>query len=269
MKTRIVFLVWVCISMLFTGSMASAQPNDTVAGNRYYQYLKRIFQYRAINMMHNQLVFTLPAGFEISKLKKPEYLTFLKSPKYDFVEFHYEYFALKSSDKDFITLIDATFPYISNDGVYLFLNLSDPDDLKIEIDIQHLGQLGRDCHYNTGDEEASDDWPVRYESSEYARRAFNADTVMTYPLKMWKNYKRKYSNCQVTIIQKNGRAFVRLLTLYKDNAKDKLTDYMKKLEGMFWFRNPEDFLEYTKEKVSLEGVVIKAKGRSRKKTLIR
>ena len=54
-----------------------------------------------------------------------------------------------------------------------------------------------------------------------------------------------------------------------DQEWNELTDYMKKLEGMFWFRNPEDFLEYTKEKVSLENVVIKAKGRSRKKTLIR
>lgn len=76
MKTRIVFFVWVCISMLFTGSMASAQPNDTVAGNRYYQYLKQIFQYRAINMMHNQLAFTLPDGFELSKLQKTNYLRF-------------------------------------------------------------------------------------------------------------------------------------------------------------------------------------------------
>ncbi len=269
MKTRIVFLVWVCISMLFTGSMASAQPNDTVAGNRYYQYLKQIFQYRAINMMHNQLAFTLPDGFELSKLQKTNYLRFLRSQKYDYIEFSHDYYVLKSSDRDFITFVDTTFPYISNDGVNLFFPLSSPDEPKIKMNVQHLVQFWRDCYYNTGDEEASDDWPVRYESSEYARRAFNADTVMTYPLKVWKNYKRKYSNCQVTIIQKNGRAFVRLLTLYKDNAKDKLTDYMKKLEGMFWFRNPEDFLEYTKEKVSLENVVIKAKGRSGKKTLIR
>ena len=47
--------------------------------------------------------------------------------------------------------------------------------------------------------------PLIYKSSKYARKAFNADTVITYPLRMWENLDNKYNHCQVMIIQKKRR----------------------------------------------------------------
>lgn len=47
------------------------------------------------------------------------------------------------------------------------------------------------------------DLPLTYKSLKYARKAYNADTVITYPLRMWENLENKYNHCQVMIIQKN------------------------------------------------------------------
>ena len=61
-----------------------------------------------------------------------------------------------------------------------------------------------DFKFNTGKNDISwQELPLHYESSKYANMAFNADTVITYPLTVWKKYKKRYSYCHVVLIQKN------------------------------------------------------------------
>ena len=86
-------------------------------------------------------------------------------------------------------------------------------------------------------------FPIKYKSSKYAHEAFNADTVITYPLKMWQKYEDQYNHCQVVVIQKNTRGLVCLYCFYNDRRKRKLNRYLKSLEGMFWYRDPKDYIE--------------------------
>ncbi|MCS3072168.1 hypothetical protein NXV74_15755 [Bacteroides thetaiotaomicron] len=74
----------------------------------------------------------------------------------------------------------------------------------IEMNTYHLEIIKGDFFRNTGERVTSlCDLPLIYKSSKYARKAFNADTVITYPLRMWENLENKYNHCQVMIIQKN------------------------------------------------------------------
>lgn len=70
------------------------------------------------------------------------------------------------------------------------------------------------------------------------------DTVITYPLKMWQKYENKYNYCQVIIIQKNARGLICLYCFYNDKGKRILSYYMRSLEGMFWYRDPKDYIEF-------------------------
>lgn len=146
-----------------------------------------------------------------------------------------------SKDKNFVTQIYIP-PVYSKDSVNIYLELT--PDVKIEINTYHLSHIKADYKLNTGEFVTSiKDLSLEYKSPEYARQAFNADTVITYPLKMWKKYKKKYNHCQVMIIQKNTRGPISLYCFYNDKGEKKLDTYLKSLEGMFWYREPKDFIE--------------------------
>lgn len=55
----------------------------------------------------------------------------------------------------------------------------------IEMNTYHLTHIKADFLKNTGKRVAFlSKLPITYKSSKYARESFNADTVITYPLKM-------------------------------------------------------------------------------------
>ena len=63
----------------------------------------------------------------------------------------------------------------------------------IEMNTYHLTHIKADFLKNTGKRVAFlSKLPITYKSSKYARESFNADTVITYPLKMWEKYENKY-----------------------------------------------------------------------------
>ena len=66
----------------------------------------------------------------------------------------------------------------------------------IEMNTYHLTHIKADFLKNTGKRVAFlSKLPITYKSSKYARESFNADTVITYPLKMWEKYENKYIIC--------------------------------------------------------------------------
>ena len=121
-------------------------------------------------------------------------------------------------------------------------------DLKQEINTSHCKDIRFDFRWNTGQNLSLDQCPISYKSSDYARSAFNADTVLTYPLKMWKKYENKYNNCQVMVIQKNTRGYICLYIFYNDKGKKNFEHYVKSLNGVFWYRDPKDYIEFVEPK---------------------
>ena len=108
-------------------------------------------------------------------------------------------------------------------------------------------------------------YPIHYHTTDYARRAFNADTVISFPLEVWgKPYKRKYKHALGLTIQKNGRSFIQLTILYTDKGRGKLDSYLRSLEKMIWYRDPEDFLDFRYEEPG-EQVIVRDQSENKKK----
>lgn len=81
---------------------------------------------------------------------------------------------------------------------------------------------------------------AEYCFDECARSRFNADTVITFQVKMPHNVTYyQYNHLKVIIIQKNLRTYIAMLCFYNDKAKKNLDHYIKALDGMFWFRDEE------------------------------
>lgn len=212
-----------------------------------YEELSDIFVHSAYSLSRNQVKFTQPADFDLVRPGK-DYLECFHSEKYtsfnpasltNFVD------KLISKDKNFVAFIEIP-PVFSRDSVYID---ADPlPDLKLDINTSHCKDIRFDFRWNTGHNLSLDQCPISYKTSGYARSAFNADTVLTYPLKMWKKYENKYNNCQVMVIQKNTRGYICLYLFYNDKGKMNFEHYMKSLNGVFWYRDPKDYIEFVEPK---------------------
>lgn len=210
--------------------------------NEYYNRLKTQFSTFGANcLMENQVKLTLPSDHEVVKMEKGEVLTFMRSPAYKWPDVSWVYSKMKSKDNKFVTFIDVSSSNYSKDGIYVYTPLA--PDLKLKIDEQHLGQINTDYSYNTGKDNAPQN--LHYKSTDDARQKCNADTIITYSMKVWKAYEEKYNRCKVMIIQKNQRGYIRLLTLYNNKDKRVFNRYQKTLEKMIWYREPNEFLNFT------------------------
>ena len=208
-----------------------------------YEELGDIFVHSAYTLARNQVKYTSPSNFVLETMET-EYLECLRSKYYTrqlpFAPFFDNKFI--SKDENCIVFIDVV-PVASKDSK--FIDFPYLQKLKLDINTYHISRIMYDFKFNTGKNNIS--WrelPLRYESSKYANMAFNADTVITYPLTVWKKYKKKYSYCHVVLIQKNGRCPIRLYFLYNNKAKKNLNKYIKSLEGVFRYRDPKDYIQF-------------------------
>lgn len=249
-KLLTILSIWVCFPLaMLSQNQASQEPSWT--------------------HWYNQIAFKVPAGYSYSSLKKDLYLNSINKdgrprevgviPFKGFVQ---------SKDKDFIAFIAPDYNY-SKDGTYVCFPL-DPDAKALKINKVHLDAIQNDFLYNKYGRDSFlsgrhlDGLPLTYRSAEYAKQAFNADTVITYPLQVWKSYKGKYNHCEVVMIQKNGRSFVQLFCLYTDKVVSRLDSYMKQLEGMIWYREPKDYVTVKAPVLKDSVIVVKAKKRKQK-----
>lgn len=211
--------------------------------NDYYKKLQNLLGNisEAQTLMYNQVQYTKPKGFDLitnDSIGK-ETLSFLCSKDFHFYlpQIHSK---LVSQDKDVIIFIYVP-PVYSKDSVYIDMPLA--TDLKIKINTYHIDQIKADFYMNTGKRPSTlQGLPIHYQSVDYAQKAFNADTVITYPLKMWKKYENKYNHCQVMMIQKNKRGLIQLICVY--NQRKQLKYCLKEMERIIWYRNPEDFIDF-------------------------
>ena len=188
----------------------------------------------------NQVNYLLPANFSFIYLDNEETLECLRYDKSRICMSGF-YDKIVSKDKNFVAFIYVP-PVYSKDSVYIDSPLF--PELKLKINTYHLNHILADYKWNMNNYSISlNQCPLHYHSYQYAQTAFNADTVITYPVKVWSKYERKYDYCQVVIIQKNARGLVCLYCFYNDKGKRKWDNYLKSLAGMFWYRDPKDYIE--------------------------
>lgn len=80
---------------------------------------------------------------------------------------------------------------------------------------------------------------VNYYSADKAREIYNADSVITYSIKLdsANYYQRKYNHLDILCIAKKRRGAVYFFCFYTDEGKKLLPDYQKAIEGMFRFKD--------------------------------
>ena len=197
---------------------------------------------RAHYLILDKVSFSLPDGFWCDGFGWTG-ISFLQSPEYNFSgEPIADCVSILSDNKDFISFMTIHSPYLYFGGLT-------PEDLRRYghglVDKLHINTIAGYVHYNTGKPDTRN-YPIYYHATEYARRSFNADTVITFPLKVWgKAYGRQYTYAQGMVIQKNRRGHILLITLY--NKEEELDSYLRSLEKMIWYRDPEDFLDFRYE----------------------
>lgn len=192
----------------------------------------------------NQVQYT-PSD-KLSLLKKDAgYFSYAAAKDYKGIPLTFrEYFIPK--DGSFVIYVEVA-PICSTDSVHVDIEFG--PTLTWKIDEMHINRIKADFGMNLNKKVGCiflRDLPVSYKSSSYAKKTFNADTVITYPLKMWEVYKEKYNSCQVMIIQKKSRGYIAFYCFYNNRDKKKLNRYMKQMEGVFWYREPKDYIEVIK-----------------------
>ena len=219
-----------------------------IVSNAYPQKdksLQNVFIPEGYALDRNQVQYNQPKDFisYIDSLGKNKvYLgCFLAKESKRLPSYYRKSFLSKDSNFIILTAIPSIFCR-RNDSVYADFDLL--PEMKVEMNTYHLTHIKADFLKNTGKRVAFlSELPITYKSSKYARESFNADTVITYPLKMWEKYENKYTHCLVILIQKRYRGCIPLYCLYTDEGAKKLNHYIKSLKKVFWYRNPKDYIE--------------------------
>lgn len=148
-----------------------------------------------------------------------------------------------SKDGDFVVYIHVPPIYCRSDSFYIDSGLLN-DKLHVPINTYHLTYIKNDFQENVGTDTATaDEMKVQYLPVRYARKAFNADTVLTYSLKMWKKHEDRYNRCRVIMLHKKSRGCIFLYCLYNNKSDMGIMNYITKLEKIFWYREPENFIQ--------------------------
>ena len=203
--------------------------------------LKELFLSDGYTLDRNQVRFNQSSDFVFHYIPGGDRLTCITSKQVRDYNRHYN--CILSKDSNFIAYVSVP-PIFCGDKDSIYADFSFKTGFMIEMNTYHLTHIKADFLKNTGKRVAFlSELPITYKSSKYARESFNADTVITYPLKMWEKYENKYTHCLVILIQKRYRGCIPLYCLYTDEGAKKLNHYIKSLQKVFWYRNPKDYIE--------------------------
>lgn len=206
--------------------------NNQVHGQKYFKWDWPSPTERSL-WEEMQVNYKLPAGFEFC------ITTYEPNPLEDSV--HYD--SMKSADGQFFILIQipdqVSPPKLSHPKI------PTPSQNK---DSLYLDYADRDMRTSLGNEyQTLNKCPIKHYSAKVAKKKFNADHALTYPLILRNPVERK-ELCQAIIIQKDKRGTIKLLCYYNKMSKSKFKKYIKMAEEVFYFRDPKDFVPYPKSK---------------------
>lgn len=138
------------------------------------------------------------------------------------------------SESGEVTLFFGIFPTLEK---HYKLNRPHPDEMhRYKIRENLAWTLMKSRYYVS-----AEDWKecVTYEPSIYARRIYNADTIMTYhfwPKEAPVLYRDKYIGSQTIIGQKNGKGYFSIHCFYTEKGKENLEKHLADIEGIIRFR---------------------------------
>lgn len=146
---------------------------------------------------------------------------------------------LHSKDGQFIVFITIYKPFSKQDSTDM-KKLMPGGNFNV-IDKQHTYQIMGNIRESLG-KEASLNWKkyVTYLNPKETKTKFNADTAIFLPIPFIGPeyyYKGKYNNLESLWLQKKGRGWVNFYCFYTDEAKKKLPEYRKAVEGIFRYEN--------------------------------
>lgn len=139
---------------------------------------------------------------------------------------------LVSEDEEFVAFFPLHRPYAKSDSISI--NKMFSGSLR-SLNGMHLNELKH--HIGKAyDAEAAKHWKdyVTYYSSAEAKTKFNADTAISYTIRLDSNtfYRGKYSHVAALLLQKKDLGFVCMTFFYTDRANGKLKKYWQAMEGM-------------------------------------
>lgn len=231
MKRLLPFLL---LSLPFLSPQADAQESAD-----YYDYLASMTGRYSLYLMLDEVAFELPDGFWCDAFGRTD-KAFLQMPEGKKDDRTSDFFLIKSANKDFLTLME-----VHTTSSFFLSWPKEEAGAMMDLMQYHKGIIANYAELNSGQKDIRN-FPLYYHPTAYARQAFNADTVITFPLKVWKKaYGRRYAHAQGMVIQKNRRGHILLITLY--NKEEELEGYLRSLDKMIWYRDPEDFLNFRYE----------------------
>jgi hypothetical protein len=147
------------------------------------------------------------------------------------------YNQLRSADQQFIVFTTLYRPLSEADSVFI----SKISDRGIRsLDWMHDGNIKGNIEASLG-KDAAEHWReyVNYYSPDSARRAFNADSAISYSIKLdsQDHYLSRYNHLDVLCIAKKRRGVVYFYYFYTDEGKKQLSCYRKAMEGTFRYRD--------------------------------
>lgn len=152
---------------------------------------------------------------------------------------------LHSKNADFITFLPYTSFLTKADSTSLqqyFPNMFIPilnNQHSFQIRAKILHSLGKDATVRS--ENANFNWKqyVHYYSRDEAIEKFNADTAITYLVKLNDNelYKEKYSYVKALLLHKRDRGFLALYSLFTESGMKQLSKNWQAIEGIFKYED--------------------------------
>ena len=135
-----------------------------------------------------------------------------------------------SDDGEFIAFMKIL-PILSNEDS-IKINSMFPGSL-LSLNTVHIGNIRNNIREIYG-KDVLNKWRdyVVYWSSKKAKNIFNADTVVTYNVKLGKEYtyEGKYDHFGALYIQKKDRSFINYYFLFTEKANKRISSYLKLLE---------------------------------------
>ena len=159
---------------------------------------------------------------------------------------------VESIDENVFILFSMPTPYTEKDSVELSFFFPENRPY-LSPNKMHLNTILSDLARNKGldipeaRKEINIQEHVTYYSDEDAKSAFNADTVITYDVKITGlKYSselaevintKKYKHCKALVLQKENRGFLVMYCFYSNKAKKNIDSYMKSLDSIFRYED--------------------------------
>jgi hypothetical protein len=211
-------------------------------------------------LVHSQIKFHLTDNFIhlVTGLKGYDALLFYDWGKPEKVD------ELISKDGNFVGILQVCWFNVSDS-----IDMKDRFNFALGVNTYHLNQirLNQLINHHQPLSTPINRKELTYLSGDFARSAFNADTVITYPLKVWKAYKGKYKYSKVICIQKNGRGAIFIYCLLNQAGLEQFDNYLHQLSGVFVYRNPDEFV--AEKKCNITEVIIPPSKKKHKPTITR